>query len=243
MSAIAPRPAPRSFDPAAQAAAEAMFRAAHPAFGTTGILDELRRTEYGRLDARGDVYLDYTGGSLYAATQLEQHLRVLRHGVYGNPHSGNPTLVGVDRARGPGPVPPCCAGSTLRRGSTSASSRRTRRARCDSSARRIRSGRTTGSWRRATTTIRSTASASSRGRRERARPTCRWMHRTFASPTGRSSATSTTVSRTDTTSSPIRPSPTSRASNIRSSGPNRPRSGAGTYFWTAPRSHPRARST
>jgi selenocysteine lyase/cysteine desulfurase len=103
MSTIAALPAPQPFDPAALAEAEAMFRDAHPAFGTTAILDELRRTEYRRLDARGDVYLDYTGGSLYAETQLEQHLRIVRHGVYGNPHSVNPTSSAstalVDRAR------------------------------------------------------------------------------------------------------------------------------------------------
>jgi selenocysteine lyase/cysteine desulfurase len=51
----------------------------------------LRVSEYGRLDDRGEVYLDYTGGSLYAASQLEAHLELLRESVYGNPHSVNPT--------------------------------------------------------------------------------------------------------------------------------------------------------
>jgi molybdenum cofactor sulfurtransferase len=40
---------------------------------------------------RGDVYLDYTGGSLYAESQLDEHLLLLRETVYGNPHSVNPT--------------------------------------------------------------------------------------------------------------------------------------------------------
>ena len=35
------------------AAALAEFRRAHPTFDTTGVLDELRATEYGRLDALG----------------------------------------------------------------------------------------------------------------------------------------------------------------------------------------------
>ena len=35
-------------------------------------LDELRATEYRRLDARGEVYLDYTGGSVYAESQVEE---------------------------------------------------------------------------------------------------------------------------------------------------------------------------
>jgi selenocysteine lyase/cysteine desulfurase len=54
-------------------------------------LDELRATEYGRLDATGTVYLDYTGGSLHAESQLEEHLRTLSEDVFGNPHSINPT--------------------------------------------------------------------------------------------------------------------------------------------------------
>ncbi len=84
--------APReSFDPARLAEAEAAFLDADPGFGETVLLDELRASEYGRLDARGDVYLDYTGGSLYAASQIEEHLRMLHETVYGNPHSVNPT--------------------------------------------------------------------------------------------------------------------------------------------------------
>jgi molybdenum cofactor sulfurtransferase len=98
-----PASAPGPFDPAGRAQAEAEFIDAHPAYGETALLDALRATEYGRLDAAGDVYLDYTGGSLYAASQLEQHLRLLRETVYGNPHSVNPTSSAatalVERAR------------------------------------------------------------------------------------------------------------------------------------------------
>src|SRR5215213_3568580 len=83
--------------------AQAEFLAATPGFEATAVLDELRATEYGRLDARGDVYLDYTGGSLYAASQVEEHHRMLHEGVYGNPHSANPTSSAatamVERAR------------------------------------------------------------------------------------------------------------------------------------------------
>jgi selenocysteine lyase/cysteine desulfurase len=82
---------PELFDPGGQAQAEAMFLEAHPSFRETTLLDELRATEYARLDERGEVYLDYTGGSLYAASQLDEHLRMLRDTVYGNPHSVNPT--------------------------------------------------------------------------------------------------------------------------------------------------------
>jgi molybdenum cofactor sulfurtransferase len=55
------------------------------------LVDELRRTEFARLDRLGHVYLDYTGGGLFAESQLTQHMELLRSGVFGNPHSVNPT--------------------------------------------------------------------------------------------------------------------------------------------------------
>ncbi len=73
-----------------RAAAYADFIARYPAYLRTGALDELRGREYGRLDAKGQAYLDYTGGSLYAETQFEQHMAMLRAGVFGNPHSTSP---------------------------------------------------------------------------------------------------------------------------------------------------------
>jgi molybdenum cofactor sulfurtransferase len=91
------------FDPSGRAEAEAAFLDANPSFRDTAILDQLRATEYARLDAGGDVYLDYTGGSLYADSQVAEHLRLLRDAVYGNPHSVNPTSSAatglVERAR------------------------------------------------------------------------------------------------------------------------------------------------
>jgi len=47
----------------------------------------LRHAEYGRLDANGEVYLDYTGAGLYAESQLRAHHELLRTAVLGNPHS------------------------------------------------------------------------------------------------------------------------------------------------------------
>lgn len=67
------------------------FLLANPGFETTRILDELRADGYHRLDERGQVYLDYTGGGLYADSQIRQHMALLRDGVFGNPHSTNPT--------------------------------------------------------------------------------------------------------------------------------------------------------
>ncbi len=52
---------------------------------------ELREKEYARLDETGHTYLDFTGGNLYAKSQLDKHQRMLRENVYGNPHSTNPT--------------------------------------------------------------------------------------------------------------------------------------------------------
>ena len=67
------------------------------------MLDELRRSDFARLDRGGHVYLDYTGGGLYAESQLREHMRLLERGVFGNPHSINPTSAAstelVERAR------------------------------------------------------------------------------------------------------------------------------------------------
>src|SRR3954452_5541951 len=63
----------------------------YPAYEATGHLDDLRAREYGRLDAQGQIYLDFTGGGLYADCQLREHMQMLSRNVYGNPHSANPT--------------------------------------------------------------------------------------------------------------------------------------------------------
>jgi molybdenum cofactor sulfurtransferase len=76
---------------AAADAAEQAFRREHPGYAATAALDELRAADYARLDATGDVYLDYTGAGLYAESQLAEHLELLRSSVFGNPHSVNPT--------------------------------------------------------------------------------------------------------------------------------------------------------
>jgi selenocysteine lyase/cysteine desulfurase len=71
--------------------AEAALRSGHPHYGETAVLDDLRRSDFSRLDAGGHVYLDYTGAGLYAESQLAEHLELLRSNVFGNPHSLNPT--------------------------------------------------------------------------------------------------------------------------------------------------------
>ena len=85
------------------ARAEAAFLDADPSFRETAVLDELRASEFTRLDAHGEVYLDFCGGGLYATSQVEEHGRLLRDAVLGNPHSANPTSSAatalVERAR------------------------------------------------------------------------------------------------------------------------------------------------
>lgn len=72
-----------------EAAAQVIARS--PAFAGTAALDALRAVEYARLDASGLAYLDYTGGSLHAASQVAAHAAVLSERVLGNPHSVSPS--------------------------------------------------------------------------------------------------------------------------------------------------------
>jgi selenocysteine lyase/cysteine desulfurase len=76
----------------------AAFQQKYPLFATTHRLDELRTTEYARLDKKGQIYLDYTGGGLYAESQVRAHLEMLSQNVFGNPHSDNPTSLAATEA-------------------------------------------------------------------------------------------------------------------------------------------------
>ena len=67
------------------------FLTAYPSYTSTIALDDLRCKEYGRLDKHKHIYLDYTGGGLYAASQVTAHTQLLHEQVFGNPHSHNPT--------------------------------------------------------------------------------------------------------------------------------------------------------
>jgi len=67
------------------------FLQSYPAYATTEALDRLRAAEYARLDRGEHIYLDYTGGGLYAESQLRGHQKLLSENVFGNPHSSNPT--------------------------------------------------------------------------------------------------------------------------------------------------------
>jgi len=66
------------------------FHQQYPTFATTRVLDDLRATQYARLDQQKHVYLDYTGGGLYAECQLREYFQLINDQVFGNPHSTNP---------------------------------------------------------------------------------------------------------------------------------------------------------
>ncbi|MEJ5240428.1 MAG: aminotransferase class V-fold PLP-dependent enzyme [Anaerolineales bacterium] len=74
------------------------FLERYPAYAQTHALDVLRDAEYARLDRLGHIYLDYTGGGLYAESQVREHLRWLSENVFGNPHSTNPTSLAATEA-------------------------------------------------------------------------------------------------------------------------------------------------
>jgi len=75
----------------------------YPEYTSTAAIDRLRAADYGRLDRDGQIYLDYTGGSLYADSQVRAHAEQLAAGVFGNPHSGSLSSMAsttlVERAR------------------------------------------------------------------------------------------------------------------------------------------------
>jgi selenocysteine lyase/cysteine desulfurase len=47
----------------------------------------LRAAEFGRLDEQNLAYLDYAATGLYGASQAEAFARILKEGIFGNPHS------------------------------------------------------------------------------------------------------------------------------------------------------------
>jgi len=70
-------------------AAFARFVSEHPRYQGTAAIDTLRRRDFARLDREGQVYLDYTGSGLYAASQVELHAATLLARILGNPHSAS----------------------------------------------------------------------------------------------------------------------------------------------------------
>jgi selenocysteine lyase/cysteine desulfurase len=56
---------------------------------TPGGFEALRQREFARLDAQGQVYLDYTGAGLAPSSLVEAHRGTLERSVFGNPHSSH----------------------------------------------------------------------------------------------------------------------------------------------------------
>ena len=67
------------------------FLAEWPDYTETQALDDLRAREFTRLDAGGQVYLDYTGAGLWSEALVREHADLLTTHVFGNPHSANPS--------------------------------------------------------------------------------------------------------------------------------------------------------
>jgi selenocysteine lyase/cysteine desulfurase len=63
----------------------------HPDYLSTHAVDSLRAREYRRLDAQQHAYLDYTGASLHAESQVLEHAKLLNEHIFGNPHSASPS--------------------------------------------------------------------------------------------------------------------------------------------------------
>ncbi|HVD61684.1 MAG TPA: aminotransferase class V-fold PLP-dependent enzyme [Gemmatimonadaceae bacterium] len=75
-------------------AASQLYRVLSHESDADPLFDDLRATEYCRLDADNQAYLDYTGSALYSTRQVNAHGERLRNLVLGNPHSENgPSLV------------------------------------------------------------------------------------------------------------------------------------------------------
>src|ERR1043166_8636480 len=70
---------------------DAEFLSRYPEYAGTSVLDDLRASEYRRLDEHGHIYLDYTGAGLHASSQVLRHAELLNGCVFGNPHSASIT--------------------------------------------------------------------------------------------------------------------------------------------------------
>ena len=71
--------------------AKEQFLLDYPVFKSTSFIDDLRQSDFARLDEQQHVYLDYTGGMLYGESQIQKHQAFLSQSILGNPHSINPS--------------------------------------------------------------------------------------------------------------------------------------------------------
>ena len=89
----------RTLATAAEAAAYEDFLRRFPAYAATTAVDELRAADYARLDRLGHTYLDYTGGGLYAESQLRRHHELLAGASARQSALAQPDVARLVRAR------------------------------------------------------------------------------------------------------------------------------------------------
>jgi hypothetical protein len=63
------------------------FLNVYPEYQLTWILDNLRRTDFARLDRNGETYVDFMGGALYPESLIHVHTDFLSRSILGNTHS------------------------------------------------------------------------------------------------------------------------------------------------------------
>jgi len=63
------------------------FLKAFPEYQLTSPLDDLRRSDFSRLDRTGETYVDYMGGALYPESLIRRYTAFLNNNVLGNTHS------------------------------------------------------------------------------------------------------------------------------------------------------------
>ncbi|KAJ7099329.1 PLP-dependent transferase [Mycena belliarum] len=71
----------------AATAAYQEFLSTFPEYRLTWIIDTLRRSDYGRLEATRETYVDYMGGAIYPESLIRVHTEFLNNSVLGNTHS------------------------------------------------------------------------------------------------------------------------------------------------------------
>jgi molybdenum cofactor sulfurtransferase len=69
------------------AVAYSAFLKAFPEYQLTSILDDLRQSDFSRLDRTGETYVDYMGGALYPESLIRRYTAFLNNNVLGNTHS------------------------------------------------------------------------------------------------------------------------------------------------------------
>jgi len=78
--------APKRLDDEAAVAYQAFLKE-FPEYQLTSTLDDLRESDFSRLDRVGETYVDYMGGALYPESLIRSHSAFLNDNVLGNTHS------------------------------------------------------------------------------------------------------------------------------------------------------------